>query len=76
MPVRRTVPAAYLGLVLFAVSALAHAQYKVTSLDSNQLGQAPTIDPLLGNAWGLARSATSPWWVSDNSTGTTMAQFR
>jgi uncharacterized protein (TIGR03118 family) len=69
MQIRRTVPAACLGLVIFAVSALAHAQYKVTSLDSNQLRQAPTIDPLLGNAWGLARSATSPWWVSDNSTG-------
>ena len=69
MQVRRTLPAACLGLVLFTISGPARAQYKVTSLDSNQLRQAPTIDPLLGNAWGLARSATSPWWVSDNSTG-------
>ncbi|HZD50870.1 MAG TPA: TIGR03118 family protein [Silvibacterium sp.] len=67
MQVCRTTLAACLGLVLFTIPA--HAQYKVTSLDSNQLRQAPTIDPLLGNAWGLARSATSPWWVSDNSTG-------
>ncbi|MGA9669079.1 MAG: TIGR03118 family protein, partial [Terracidiphilus sp.] len=26
-------------------------------------------DPLLVNAWGLARSAGSPWWVSDNLSG-------
>ena len=69
MQVCRTTLAACLGLVLFTISGPARAQYKVTSLDSNQLRQAPTIDPLLGNAWGLARSATSPWWVSDNSTG-------
>lgn len=69
MQVCRTALAACLGLVLFTITAPAHAQYKVTSLDSNQLRQAPTIDPLLGNAWGLARSATSPWWVSDNGTG-------
>jgi uncharacterized protein (TIGR03118 family) len=25
-------------------------------------------DPNLVNGWGLARSATSPWWVSDNGT--------
>ena len=38
-------------------------------LVSNQVHQAPTIDPLLANAWGLARSATGPWWISDNDTG-------
>ncbi len=51
------------------VSAPAEAQYQLTNLVSNQVGQAPTIDPLLANAWGLARSATSPWWISDNDTG-------
>jgi uncharacterized protein (TIGR03118 family) len=50
-------------------SAPAEAQYHLTNLVSNQVGQAPTIDPLLANAWGLARSATSPWWISDNDTG-------
>jgi uncharacterized protein (TIGR03118 family) len=69
MQVRRTVLAACLGLVVFTISTLANAQYQVTNLDSNQLRQAPVIDPLLGNAWGLARSATSHWWISDNSTG-------
>jgi uncharacterized protein (TIGR03118 family) len=58
-----------LGLVLLMLSAPAKAQYRLTNLVSNQLGQAPTIDPLLANAWGLARSATSPWWVNDNDTG-------
>jgi uncharacterized protein (TIGR03118 family) len=65
----RTALVACLGLVVFLNPALAHAQYQITNLVSNQVGQAPTIDPLLGNAWGLARSATSPWWISDNITG-------
>lgn len=69
MQVCRIALAACLGLVLFTVSAPAHAQYQITNLDSNQVGKATVNDPLLGNAWGLARSATSPWWVSDNSTG-------
>ena len=69
MQICRTALAACLGLVLTMGSAVAHAQYQVTNLVSNQVGQAPTIDPLLANAWGLARSATSPWWISDNDTG-------
>jgi len=51
------------------VSAQAQAQYRITNLVSNQVGQARTIDPLLANAWGLARGASSPWWISDNDTG-------
>jgi uncharacterized protein (TIGR03118 family) len=69
MQVRRTAVAACLGLVLFMVSALAQAQYRLTNVVSNQVHQAPTIDPLLANAWGLARGATSAWWISDNDTG-------
>ncbi len=66
----RTAVTAWLGLVLLMVSAPAKAQYQLTNLVSNQLSsQAPTIDPLLANPWGLARSATGPWWVSDNDTG-------
>jgi len=64
----RTALTACLGLALLAVSAPARAQYRLKNLDSNQLGQAPTIDPLLANAWGLAHG-TGPWWVSDNDTG-------
>ncbi|MBO0825570.1 MAG: TIGR03118 family protein [Actinobacteria bacterium] len=33
---------------------------------SDQPGVAPLTDPDLVNAWGLASSATSPLWVSDN----------
>jgi uncharacterized protein (TIGR03118 family) len=69
MQVRRAILAACAGLVLFTISDMAFAQYKITNLDSNQVGHAPNIDPLLGNAWGLARSAGSPWWVTDNVTG-------
>jgi uncharacterized protein (TIGR03118 family) len=69
MQLRRTAVAVCLALVLSVVSAPAWAQYQLTNLVSNQVRQAPTIDPLLANAWGLARSATSPWWISDNDTG-------
>ena len=45
--------------------------YTVTPLVSDVPGAAPVIDPNVHNAWGLARSATSPWWISDNGTGKT-----
>jgi uncharacterized protein (TIGR03118 family) len=44
-------------------------QYKVTPLVADQSGVATATDPNLVNPWGLSRSATSPWWVSDNGTG-------
>ncbi len=70
MPFRRTAVAFCLGLVLLLVPALARAQYQLTNLVSNQVNShATTIDPLLANPWGLARSAGSPWWISDNDTG-------
>ncbi|MGA7793620.1 MAG: TIGR03118 family protein [Candidatus Acidiferrales bacterium] len=70
MQVCRAAVAACLGLVLLMVSAPAQAQYHLTNLVSNQIDEnAPNTDPLLVNAWGLARSATSPWWVSDNLSG-------
>jgi uncharacterized protein (TIGR03118 family) len=31
---------------------------------------AAVVDPNLVNAWGLAASATSPWWVANNGTDT------
>jgi hypothetical protein len=55
---------------LLAGSINASAQnYVQTNLVSDIPGQAPTNDHLLVNAWGIARSATSPWWVADNETG-------
>jgi uncharacterized protein (TIGR03118 family) len=42
-----------------------------TNLVSDGFVPAPTIDPNLINPWGIARSATSPFWVSDNGMGVT-----
>jgi uncharacterized protein (TIGR03118 family) len=59
-----------LGLVLVLTSSAALAQYQLTNLDSNQVGKATHVpDPLLVNAWGLARAPGSPWWVADNGSG-------
>ena len=69
MQLCRTAVTACLGVVLLMLSAPAKAQYQLKNLVSNQVGQAKTIDPLLANAWGLARGATSPWWLTDNDTG-------
>jgi uncharacterized protein (TIGR03118 family) len=58
-----------LGLVLAFSSNTALAQYKLTNLVSNQFGHAANDDPLIANAWGMARSPGSPWWISDNTSG-------
>jgi len=58
-----------LGLVLGSFPSTALAQYQLTNLVSNQFGQAAQDDPLIVNAWGMARSATSAWWLSDNLSG-------
>ena len=42
-----------------------------TNLVSDGFVPAPTIDPNLINPWGIAHSATSPFWVSDNGMGAT-----
>jgi uncharacterized protein (TIGR03118 family) len=59
------------GLVLGAgiLSNTALAQYQLTNLDSNQFNNAKSDDPLIVNAWGLTRSATSFWWLSDQGSG-------
>src|SRR5215469_3248614 len=47
-------------------------RYNRIDLTADQTGvsaTAPNIDPHLINSWGLARSSTSAWWVSDNHTG-------
>ena len=57
------------ALVLALLSSAAFGQYKVTLLTSNQKGVAANQDKQLVNAWGLARGAGTPFWVSDNVTG-------
>lgn len=44
--------------------------YQLTKLVSDQSGVAAHQDPNLSNAWGLARSPSSPWWVSNAGTAT------
>jgi uncharacterized protein (TIGR03118 family) len=58
-----------LGLALMFISSAASAQYRLSNLDSNQVGSAIHTDPLLANGWGLVHAPGSPWWVSDNSSG-------
>ncbi|HWA85070.1 MAG TPA: TIGR03118 family protein [Opitutus sp.] len=45
------------------------SRYVQTNLVSDVPGLAAVTDANLVNPWGLSRSATSPWWVSDNGTG-------
>jgi len=70
----------FIGLSLLAVSFIAPpavAGYNQTNLVTNNQtnltnsGYAPAanVDPNLVNPWGISRSATSPFWVSDNGTG-------
>jgi uncharacterized protein (TIGR03118 family) len=56
------------GLLLLPVVTTAQ-HYTQTNLVSDQMGVAAVHDPNLINPWGLTRSATSPWWVSDNNAG-------
>lgn len=62
---------ATVGLLSLATSLCAQQtqHYKQTNLVSDQPGVAAMTDPNLVNAWGISRSSTSPWWVSDNGTG-------
>ena len=64
------------SLILISVAAHSYAQsanqfqhYQQTNLVSDISGAAKVLDPNLVNAWGLARSSTSPWWVADNGMG-------
>src|SRR5262245_31114004 len=64
------IPVALLLMMGAAPQALrAEHVYKQTNLVSDIAGLATQTDPNLVNPWGLARSGTSPWWVSDNGTG-------
>lgn len=48
-----------------------HSQTNLVSDLANVNGQPVAVqDPNLKNAWGLARSASSPWWVNNAGTGT------
>ncbi len=57
-----------LGLTMPAWGA---GPFKSTNLvtDDQAANAAVLTDPNLVNAWGISRSGTSPFWVSDNGTG-------
>ena len=57
------------GMTLGLSTNVLAQRFQQTNLVSDVPGLAPTTDPNLVNPWGLARSATSPWWVADNGTG-------
>ena len=68
---RRFLPqAALLVVIVGSFVALIRAdndnRYQATILVSNETDEAPVTDGKLVNAWGIAASATSPWWVSNN----------
>ncbi|MGA2440372.1 MAG: TIGR03118 family protein [Tepidisphaeraceae bacterium] len=52
------------------VAGQARADYVETKMISNEPGVAPITDPNLIDPWGLAFSATSPLWVSNQGSGT------
>jgi uncharacterized protein (TIGR03118 family) len=57
-------------LIIGLCPSLALGQhYTQTNLVSNT-GAAPVPDSNLRNAWGLVHGPSTPWWVSNNLTGT------
>ena len=56
---------------VISAGVIAHAQnYTQTNLVANTASAgAAVVDPNLVNPWGLSRSASSPWWISDAGTG-------
>jgi uncharacterized protein (TIGR03118 family) len=63
------------SVLVFSTASFAQ-QYVQTNLVSdiaqpaNANGTPVSVDPDLVNAWGLARGASSPWWVNNGGTGT------
>src|SRR5579862_1760046 len=56
--------------LLFALPVLpASNAYIQHNLVADTPGVADVTDPNLINPWGIAQSATSPFWISDNGTG-------
>jgi uncharacterized protein (TIGR03118 family) len=62
---------ATLPVLTFAQASKETNHYVQTNLvtDPNSGFSATFTDNQLKNPWGLARSTTSPWWISDNNAG-------
>src|SRR5258705_13054748 len=63
-----TIPLALSALLIAGPAALAAPRdtFHVNALVSDGSQQTESTDPNLKNAWGIASTATSPWWVSSN----------
>lgn len=54
---------------VFAQTAPSSRQYAQTNLVSDLSGNAAVTDINLRDAWGISRSSTGDWWISDNVSG-------
>lgn len=59
----------FASATLCSQTASLNQHYKQTNLVADTAGVAAVTDPNLVNPWGMSRSSTSPWWVSDNGPG-------
>lgn len=68
----RSVGFAALGFVLGITSHVQADFFTTVNLvtDDQSVNSAQITDPSLKNAWGISHSGTSPFWVSNNGTGT------
>jgi uncharacterized protein (TIGR03118 family) len=57
------------SLTLSGLSSAYAQHYTQVNLVANTSGVAPVTDPNLVNPWGVSRTSSSPWWISDNGTG-------
>lgn len=66
----RRVSVGAIGALGVMISTSALGQYSVRNLVAESAGSADHADANLVNPWGLAHSATGPWWVANNNTAT------
>jgi uncharacterized protein (TIGR03118 family) len=59
-----------LCFLLAGVQAVSAQHYQQTNLVSDIPGLASQTDANLVNPWGITVGPTTPWWVSNNGTGT------
>lgn len=70
--VSRLAAACACSIVSLATSAQNYGQNNLVSdipQPANANGSAVNVGPHLKNAWGLARGASTPWWVNNEGTG-------
>jgi uncharacterized protein (TIGR03118 family) len=58
------------GLAVLVSSSARGGEYVQTNIVSDLPGVAPNVDPDLKNPWGMSFSGSSPFWVSNQVSGT------